>query len=150
MKPRVRTSETLHLGDEFEAEVGSEQLVARFAAKSPNTVVAALPYATAGWRHGDSTVRYRMTTIVPGTQAEGESRGVGMAPRGFVHNGRLALERGLHQEIGWERKTDTSDVAVLVYADRINHPVLEAMTRMAAASDAQFGARRPHRQQALI
>jgi hypothetical protein len=135
----IRTSETIHLGDEFEGEVGSEQLVARFAAKTPNTVVAALPYASAGWRNGDSTVRYRMTTIVPGTQAEGESQASGWLPSVSVQNGRLVLERGLHQEIGWERKTDTSDVAFLVYADRMNHPVLEATTRMAADSDAQFG-----------
>ena len=142
----VRTSETLHLGDEFEGEVGSEQLVARFAAKSPNTVVAALPYVTAGWRNGNSTVRYRMTTIVPGTRVEGESEASGWLPAVSVQNGRLVLERGLHQEIGWERKTDASGVAFLVYADRMDHPVLEAMTRMAADGDAQFGGRRPHRQ----
>jgi hypothetical protein len=135
----VRTSETLHLGDEFEGEVGSEQLVARFAGKTPNTVVAALPYVTAGWRNGNSTVRYRMTTIVPGIRAEGESEASGWLPAVSVQNGRLVLERGLHQEIGWERKTGTSDVAFLVYADRMDHPLLEAMTRMAADSDGQFG-----------
>jgi len=134
----VRTSETLHLGDEFEGEVGSEQLIARFAAKSPNTVVAALPYVTAGWRNGDSTIRYRMATIVPGTR-EGESEPSGGLPAVSMQNGRLVLERGLHQEIGWERKTDVSGFAFLVYADRMDHPVLEAMTRMAANSDAQFG-----------
>lgn len=135
----VRTSETLHLGDEFEGEVGSEQLVARFAAKSPNTVVAALPFVTAGWRKGNSIVRYRMTTIVPGARVGGESEASGWLPAVSVQNGRLVLERGLHQEIGWERKTDASDVAFLVYADRMEHPVLEAMTRMAADGDAQFG-----------
>jgi hypothetical protein len=127
----------VHLGDEFEGEVGSEQLVARFAAKSPNTVVAALPYATAGWRNGNSTVRYRMTTIVPGTRTEDESQASGWLPAVSVQNGRLILERGLHQEVGWERRTETSDVAFLVYADRMNHPVLEAMTH--AYGDAQFG-----------
>ncbi|HEY1896307.1 MAG TPA: carboxypeptidase-like regulatory domain-containing protein [Terracidiphilus sp.] len=135
----MRTSETLHLGDEFEAEVGSEQLVARFAAKSPNTVVAALPYATAGWRTGSSTVQYRMTTIVPGTRVEAESDASGWLPAVSVQNGRLVLERGSHQEVGWDRRTDASDVAFLVYADRMDHPVLEAMTRMAADGDAQFG-----------
>jgi hypothetical protein len=135
----VHTSETLHLGDEFEGEVGSEQVVARFAAKSPNTVVTALPYATVGWRNGDSTVRYRMTTIVPGTRTESESEASGWLPAVSVQNGRLVLERGMHQEIGWERKTDASDVAFLVYADRMDHPVLEAMTRMGSAGDAQFG-----------
>ncbi len=135
----VRTSETLHLGDEFEGEVGSEQLVARFAAKSPNTVVAALPYVTAGWRNGNSTVQYRMTTIVPGTRVDGESESAGWLPAVSVQNGRLVLERGVHQEMGWERKTNVSGVAFLVYADRMDHPVLEAMTRMAPDSETQFG-----------
>jgi Carboxypeptidase regulatory-like domain len=135
----MRTSETVHLGDEFEGEVGSEQLVARFAAKSPNTVVAALPFVTAGWRNGDSTVRYRMTTIVPGTRVDGESNASGWLPAVSVQDGRLVLERGVHQEIGWDRKTDASDVAFLVYADRMDHPVLEAMTHMAADGDTQFG-----------
>jgi hypothetical protein len=45
----------------------------------------------------------------------------------------------LHQEIGWEHKTDASDVAFLVYADRMDHPVLEALTRMAAEGDSQIG-----------
>jgi hypothetical protein len=40
---------------------------------------------------------------------------------------RLAIEHGLHQEIGWERRTDISGVAVLVFADRIDNPVIEAM-----------------------
>jgi hypothetical protein len=39
----MRTSENLNLGDEFEGEIGSEQVIARFGQNSPNTVVAALP-----------------------------------------------------------------------------------------------------------
>jgi hypothetical protein len=44
-----------------------------------------------------------------------------------MRNGQLALERGLHQEIGWERSTSNSDAAVVVYADRISNPVMEGM-----------------------
>ena len=61
----VRSWETMNLGDEFEAEAGSEQVVARFEQDSPNTVVASLPFASAGWRSGDSTVRYQMSTRSP-------------------------------------------------------------------------------------
>jgi hypothetical protein len=32
----------------------------------------------------------------------------------------------LHQEIGWERQTDASAMAFLVYADRYENPVMEA------------------------
>jgi len=50
----VRTSETLHLGDEFEGEVGSEQLVARFAGKTPNTVG---PHCLTSLRTGATAIR---------------------------------------------------------------------------------------------
>jgi hypothetical protein len=36
----------------------------------------------------------------------------------------------MHQEIGWERSTGDSQIAVLFYADRMDNPILEAMARM--------------------
>jgi hypothetical protein len=127
----VRTWETMNLGDEFEAEVGSSQVLARFAHNSANTVLAALPYATVGWRKGNSTVRYGVTTFLPGSGDADETRSQAWLPRFSTRDGQLALEHGLHQEIGWERRTDTSGVSVLVYADSIDNPVLEALGKYA-------------------
>ena len=62
----VRSWETIHLGDEFEAEVGSNQVLARFSSSAPDTVASILPFASAGWRDGNSAIRYRMTTFLPG------------------------------------------------------------------------------------
>jgi hypothetical protein len=126
----MRTWETLRMGDEFEAEVGAEQVVARFARNSPNTVAAALPYVTAGWRSGETNLHYGMTTIVPGVQHRGESEAAAWLPALSVRDGNLVLERGLHQEVGWERRTETSGVAVLVYADHLDNAVIEAMTQL--------------------
>ena len=42
----------------------------------------------------------------------------------------------MHQEIGWERRTDDSNVAVLVYADKIDNPVIEAMGSPAVGNSA--------------
>jgi hypothetical protein len=134
----MRTWETVRMGDEFEAEIGAEQVVARFAQKSPNTVAEALPYVSAGWRKGDSSVHYGMTTIVPSVQRHGDSEAASWLPALSVRNGALVLERGLHQELGWERKTDASGIAFLVYADRMDNPVLEAMTRLAQGGEAQL------------
>ena len=53
----IRTWETMHLGDEFDAEVGSTEAVGRFAEQSSDTVVAALPDASVDWRDGKSAVR---------------------------------------------------------------------------------------------
>ncbi len=123
----IRTWETMNLGDEFEAEVGASQVLARFARNSPNTVLAALPYATVGWRKGNSTFRYSVTTFIPSAAEADDTRTQSWLPRFSTRNGQLALEHGLHQEIGWERRTDASGMSVLVFADNIDNPVLEAM-----------------------
>jgi Carboxypeptidase regulatory-like domain len=125
----IRSWESLNLGDEIEAEAGSTQVLARFAGDSANTVVAALPFATVGWRDGDSTIRYRLATSLPASLSADESEAQAWLPQLSARNGMLALERGLHQEIGWERRTDRSGMAVVVFGDRIDSPVIEAMDR---------------------
>jgi hypothetical protein len=122
------------MGDEFEAEAGAEQVVARGGQRSSNTVIAALPFVSAGWRQGDSTVRYGMTTIVPALQADYADSATAFLPAFSARNGNLALEHGLHQEIGWQRTTDSSGLAVLFYADQLENPILEAMAHIAADS----------------
>ena len=136
-----QTSETIRLGDEIEAEAGAEQVVARFGQRSPNTVVAALPFVSAAWQNGDATVRYRLTTIVPAMRTDYGEQAAAMLPALSVREGNLALQHGLHQEIGWERNGDDSRVAVLFYADRMDNPVLEAMTHMASGPDAELADR---------
>lgn len=133
-----RTSESIHLGDEFEAEAGAEQVFANLGQRSANTVMAALPYVSAAWRTGDSTLRYRLTTMVPGVRSADGDEATGFLPALSVRNGGLALEHGLHQEIGWERNTDASGVAVLFYADRVDNPVLEAMTHLESGGNPGF------------
>jgi len=127
----VRSSETLNLGDEFDGEVGSEQVLARLAGNSSRTVTAALPFAAVGWRDGNSAVRYRMATMLPNTQNAGDSEASAWLPALSARNGDLAIEHGLHQEIGWERRKDASGMAVLVFADHIDNPVIEAMGHFA-------------------
>jgi len=136
-----QTSETVRLGNEIEAEAGAEQVVARFGQRSPNTVVAALPFVSAAWQNGDATVRYRLTTIVPAMRTDYGEQAAAMLPALSVREGNLALQHGLHQEIGWERNGDDSRVAVLFYADRMDNPVLEAMTHMASGPDAELADR---------
>jgi hypothetical protein len=122
----VRTSETLHLGDEIEAEAGSTEVLGRFAEQSPNTVAAALPNASVNWRDGNSSVGYRVATLLPGPIQSDETQAGAWLPELSLRDGKLVLQRGLHQEIGWERNTDASGMAVLVFADKIRNPVLEA------------------------
>jgi len=130
----MRTWETINMGDEFEAEVGAAQVVARFSTGAPNTVAAALPFVTVGWRDGNSTVRYRMATAVPGVESEDESQ-----PALAERNGQLTLEHGLHQELVWERTTEASGVFVLLFADKIDNPVLEAAGHFAGGESGRIG-----------
>ncbi len=122
----LRTSETLNLGDEFEAGAGAEQVIARLGQNSPNTVVAALPFASFGWRDGDSEVRYQTTTILPARARDDGSQAADYLPNLAMRNGELAIERGLHQEIGWQRQTETTGVSVAFFADSLRNPIIDA------------------------
>jgi hypothetical protein len=128
----VRSWETIRLGDEFESEAGSGQVMARLSGASSGTLAEVLPFASVSWKDGNSAVRYRMNTQLPGASEADDTEAQAWLPRLTARNGAVAIEHGLHQEIGWERHTDLSGVAVLVYADRIDNPVLEAMSRMAS------------------
>jgi hypothetical protein len=128
----IRTTERMQFGDMAEAEVGSEQLMARFGQAGPNTVLATLPFAMVGWRKGNSEIRYRMATAVPSPEAEATA---GVMPAVEMANGKLVVQRGMHQEIGWERRTDFSGMQVLVYADSISNPMLEAMAQPASGAN---------------
>jgi hypothetical protein len=65
----VSTWETIHLGDEFKGDVGSNQMLARLSGPSPDTVAAVLPFADVAWRNGNSSLGYRVATMVPTVQS---------------------------------------------------------------------------------
>jgi hypothetical protein len=132
----VHTWETMHLGDEFDVEVGSTEVMGSFAGRSSNTVVAALPNATVDWRFGKSSVGYRVATFQPGRGHSDDSHAGAWLPEFSLRNGNLVIERGLHHEIRWERKTDTSGMTVRVFADEIRNPVLEALGHFAGGDAA--------------
>jgi hypothetical protein len=127
----IRSWETIRLGDEFETEAGSGQVLARLSGASSGTLATVLPFASVSWKDGNSAVRYRMNTQMPGASEVDDTEARSWLPRLSARNGAVAIEHGLHQELGWERRTDLSGFAVLVYADRIDNPVLEAMSRFA-------------------
>jgi hypothetical protein len=126
----IRTTERIQLGDAAEAEVGTQQVMARFGQGGPNTILAAMPFAMVGWRTGNSEIRYRMATAVPVPGADASTT-AGLLPAVEMMSGRLVVERGMHQELGWERHTDSSGMQVVVYADSISNPMLEASTQPA-------------------
>ena len=130
----INTSENMHLGDEFELEAGSTEVMGRMTGDRPANVSAALPYASLQWHDGPSTIEYRLATMVANPNSNDQADAATWLPAAAVRNGRLLLDRGLHQEIGYERQTDSSDLAVMVYADKIDNPILDAMSRVAGSS----------------
>lgn len=130
----MRTWESMNMGDAIEAEAGAAQVLARFAQDSPNTVAAVLPFVSVSWRKGDSVVSYRLATALPNQQQAGDGDAATWLPAMAMRNSRLVMESGLHQEIGWEHRTDSSGVAVSFYTDTLAAPVLEAMTRGGSAT----------------
>ena len=130
----VRTWETMHFGDQLEAEAGSTQMLARFSQNSPNTVIAALPFATVAWRQGDSTVRYRFATGVPAVRDADDSQAQTWLPAMAMRNGELTLQHGLHNEIAWGRRTERSGVSVLLFSDKIDNAMMEAASSNGTAA----------------
>ncbi len=130
----VRTWETMHLGDEFEVEMGTTEVLGRFAGQFPSTVVAALPDASIKWRNDRSTIGYRVATSRLGPLQSDDTQAEAWLPRFSLRNGELVIERGLHQEISWERNTAVSGISVRVFADEILNPVIEAMGHFAGVS----------------
>ncbi len=121
----IRSSEVMHFGEAVDVEAGSNAVAGRMAGASPGTVTALLPYATVTWHDGDSTVRYRMATMVPDQDGTSSEAAVWL-PALAERDGALTIARGSHQEIGWERQTAASGVSVLFFTDHVDNPVLEA------------------------
>jgi hypothetical protein len=133
----LRSFESMQFGPDIDAEVGSTAVIGRLGGDSPSTATAMLPFVNVEWRHGANGIRYRMATMtqdrVPG---EDDSESSTWLPAMAMRGSALAIEHGMHQEIGWERQTDSSGLAVLVYSDRIDNPVLQALGRFAGAGSA--------------
>ena len=118
--------ESMRLGDEFDLEVGATQVMGHLNGQLPQTVVASLPSASVTWRGGNSSVGYRMATMVPGAAWDGDSQARTWMPSMSVRNGELVVERGMHHEISWQRTTDSAGMSVVFYSDSIQNPMVEA------------------------
>jgi hypothetical protein len=127
----LRSQETMNFGDTLHAEAGANLVMGRLAGMPDGATAAMLPFATVAWRNGNSAVQYRMATMLPGGDVD-ESQPAAYLPPLVERNGAIAMEHGVHQEFGWQRQTAASGMAVMVYADNIENPVLEAQGHFAA------------------
>jgi hypothetical protein len=135
----IQSWEEINLGDALEAEVGAAQVMARLHQDEAATTIAALPFASVAWRKGESSIHYRMATAVPAAMVADESSARYWLPAVTVRNGAPALERGLHQEIGWQRVNERSAMEIVVYRDTLENPVLEAAAHGAGVQNLAAG-----------
>jgi len=133
----IGSKETMRLGPAIEAEAGSSEVLGRMQGPSGGAITKGLPFATVEWRNRDHAIHYRMATMIQSAYAGNSEAAM---PDLSVRNGQLEMEHGLHQEIGWERQSDASGVAILFYSDTVKNPIIEAGGQVGAGSVAQAGA----------
>lgn len=121
----VRSEETIRLGPDVQADVGATQVFARFAQEGAGSLMEALPFASLVFNLGDSTVSYRMTTMGASTLTGDASQAAYWLPALVTRSGNLTIEKGLHQEIGWQRQTNHSGMSVVFFSDAVENPIIE-------------------------
>ncbi len=132
----LRSSEFMNFGPNLNAEVGGTEVFAHIGGAASNTVTTTLPYAQVNWIAGDTTIGYRMATMVPNPLDVDETATEAALPIVSASNGKLAVEHGMHQEISWERQTSNSSMAVVIYSDSIQNPALEALSQFGSGNPA--------------
>ncbi len=132
----VRSEETMHLGPDIDVEAGANLVMARLDGAPGGPATEMLPFATVSWQNGNSTLHYRMATMVQ-DRATDDSEPRVYLPAMVERNREAAIEHGMHQEIGWQRDTDASGVSLLLYSDNVENPVLEALGRFAAGESSR-------------
>ena len=143
----IRSWESLELLKTLEAEAGSDQVLARVGdGGSKSSLMATLPFAQVTLHRGASALEYRMATARTRSPGSGVTGGIGnesgeAMPGAWLpilseRNGSLELEHGMHQELGWSTSAGPAEMQVVIYADRIDNPMIEAAGHLSAAEAA--------------
>ncbi|WP_420239520.1 TonB-dependent receptor [Telmatobacter bradus] len=114
--------ESIHLGDLAEIEAGSTVVAGRLTGSGSTS--ALLPFVDVRVKDENSSLDYRLSSFVP-HKFLGDSFSPTLPPL-VVRNGHIQVEHGIHQQLGWERRTDASDLSVTVFTDHLHHPVIDS------------------------
>ena len=120
----LRGWEKMQLLESLNAEAGSDQVFLRMGDGS--AIVEAMPFASVVWSRGAGTLEYRMATALPEDSGASTIEPEAWLPTANEANGRLAIEHGLHQELGWQTTAGPARMMLVVYGDSIANPTLEA------------------------
>ena len=126
----LRTWESLQVLNGFEAEAGSDQVLARVGDGSE--ILAALPFAMVTVHRGQSALEYRVATARTADSEASESTPGAWLPILSERDGHLALEHGLHQELGWSTNAGPAEMRLVIFGDNIENPMIEGSGRLSA------------------
>jgi hypothetical protein len=129
----LRVGETMDLTEAVSAEFGNEMVGVRLGDSRGDSVVESHPFAGVMVHAGDSEISYHMATAVDAQHADRLDRESTLMPAVVEQNGRLAMERGLHQQLGLTRTRGKVQMTMAVYRDRVSHPAVSGGGTIAAA-----------------
>jgi hypothetical protein len=130
----LRTWESLELLNDLEAEAGSDQVMARVGDGAE--VFAALPFGSVTLHRGQSSLEYRVATSRSADSESSESLPGPWLPVLSERDGRLVLEHGLHQEVGWSTSAGPAEMQLVIYGDSIDNPMIEGFGHLSASANA--------------
>ncbi len=125
----LRGWEKMQLLQSLNAEAGSDQVFLRMGDGS--AIVEAMPFASVEFSRGAGTLEYRMATALPEDGGASKIEPEAWLPEANDANGQLAVEHGLHQELGWQTTAGPARMMLVVYGDSIANPTLEAGGQLA-------------------
>ncbi|MBV8630582.1 MAG: carboxypeptidase regulatory-like domain-containing protein [Silvibacterium sp.] len=116
----LRGAQTMSLTDAIEAEAGNEIEGVHMG----TTEFVSHPFANLRVHAGNAMLSYGIATA-PGVQeADAIDRANTLPPAIAERNGRLVIEQGLHQELGYSASAGKLRVRVTAFRDRMEHPLV--------------------------
>jgi hypothetical protein len=127
---RMSSARKMQLGDEVDVEAGGTV----YAIHTSGTALTARPFLRVTVHPGEVwAVRYQLATSRDVQGYDGMDSIAAELPVAAMSGGRLATERGMHQQIAVSRKAGAGVVEAAVYHDAIEHPEVGGTGAMSAA-----------------
>jgi Carboxypeptidase regulatory-like domain len=118
---RLRSAEAVNLGPNASLELGNEVQSVRGAAE---TSTSSLPFVNAVWHDDKMRVSYRLATSPEMQNAGDLADSATLAPMFTEQDGRVRMERGLHEELRLEGVTGSRRAMLAIYQDDVDNPVI--------------------------
>ena len=125
----LRTAETMSVSEAIEAEAGNEIEAVHLGTSE----VANHPFAAVRVRMGDAMLSYGIATAPGAQQADAIDRANTLPPAIAERDGRLVLEHGLHQELGYSTSAGKLRVRIAAFHDRLDNPLVSGGGIISAA-----------------